>query len=60
MLELKLGRFLMIKSKIKMILTLIIVVIATVIAGLFVMTGIAFADSDSSDFKNGHGTVVQL
>lgn len=46
----------MIKSKIKMILTLIIVVIATAIAGLFVMTGIAFADSDSSDFKNGHGT----
>lgn len=46
----------MIKSKIKMILTLIIVVIVTAIAGLFVVTGIAFADSDSSDFKNGYGT----
>jgi len=46
----------MIKSKSKVILTLIFIMIISIVASLSAMTGIAFADSDSSDFKTGHGT----
>lgn len=46
----------MIKSKGKAILVLIFLMIISVVAGFSAMTGIAFADSNSSDFKNGHGT----
>lgn len=46
----------MIKTKSKVILTLIFIMIISIVASLSAMTGIAFADSNSSDFKNGHGT----
>lgn len=46
----------MIKFKTKAILILIFLMIISVITGLSAMTGIAFADSNSGDFKNGHGT----
>lgn len=46
----------MIKSKSKVILTLIFIMIISIVASLSAMTGIAFADSNSSEFKNGLGT----
>lgn len=46
----------MLKSKLKAIEVLIFLMIITLITGIIAMTGIAFADSNSSDFKNGYGT----
>ncbi|MDE7440197.1 MAG: hypothetical protein K2N23_06805, partial [Clostridia bacterium] len=46
----------MIKSKGKAIVILVFFMIISIVAGLSATTRIAFADSNSSDFKNGHGT----
>lgn len=48
----------MLKSKSKAFLSIIILTIISVVAGLSAMIDIAFADSNSSDFKNGYGTAT--